>query len=174
MVSCDFLDMGCNGGWLGNAWSYLEKTGIVTDSCFPYASGDGKAPKCVKKCVSGESFTKYKCKKGTVVTAKNPEAAKSLIYAGGPAETRFTVFEDFMSYKTGVYQYTTGKQLGGHAIKVVGWGQENGINYWICANSWSTSWGEDGFFRIAFGECGIDEQVVACTPDLSSAVSFLL
>ena len=53
MVSCDWSDMGCNGGWLGNAWGYLERTGIVTDSCFPYGSGDGNAPKCAKSCANG-------------------------------------------------------------------------------------------------------------------------
>ena len=37
MVSCDRSDMGCKGGRLSSAWSYLKNTGIVTDTCFPYA-----------------------------------------------------------------------------------------------------------------------------------------
>jgi cathepsin B len=78
-------------------------------------------------------------------------------------ETGFTVYEDFMNYKNGVYSHTTGKQLGGHAVKIVGWGE----NYWICANSWGPSWGEEGFFKIKFGDCGIDQAVYACIPDLS-------
>jgi len=51
--------------------------------------------------------------------------------------------------------------LGGHAIKVLGWGVENNINYWLCANSWNNSWGDQGFFKIKQGDCGIDNGMVA-------------
>ena len=47
----------------------------------------------------------------------------------------------------GVYSYQSGIQLGGHAVKVVGWGQSEGF-YWLVQNSWGSSWGEDGYFRI--------------------------
>ena len=63
-------------------------------------------------------------------------------------ETRFYVYSDFMSYKDGIYKYTYGIREGGHAIKVIGWGKEGDIEYWICANSWGTKWGIDGFFKI--------------------------
>jgi len=79
-------------------------------------------------------------------------------------ETGFDVYSDFMNYKSGVYKHTTGYLEGGHAVKILGWGTEGGVNYWICANSWNTSWGEQGYFRIAFGECGIDSAVYACVP----------
>lgn len=83
-------------------------------------------------------------------------------------ETRFDVYADFMNYKGGVYKHVAGVRKGGHAIKILGWGIEQGVNYWICANSWGMGWGEEGYFRIAFGECGIDKTVVGCTPDLSN------
>ena len=73
-----------------------------------------------------------------------------------------------MNYKSGIYQHKTGSKLGGHAVKALGWGEENGIKYWIMANSWNTKWGEQGFFKIAFGECGIESDVVYGTPQLSS------
>merc|ERR1712232_722117 len=60
MVSCDGGDMGCSGGQLSNAWSYLKSTGIVTDTCFPYTAGGGHAPACETKCVDSESFTRTK------------------------------------------------------------------------------------------------------------------
>ena len=49
-------------------------------------------------------------------------------------------------------------------MKMIGWGTENGLNYWICSNSWGTIWGEQGFFKIAFGECDIDSAVYGCLP----------
>ena len=60
-------------------------------------------------------------------------------------ETGFTVYADFMSYSGGIYEHVTGGVRGGHAVKIVGWGVEGGINYWICANSWGTSWGDGGY-----------------------------
>ena len=70
----------------------------------------------------------------------------------------FTVYEDFLAYKGGVYQHTTGSALGGHAIKILGWGVENGTKYWLCANSWNEDWGDKGFFKILRGSnhCGIE------------------
>ena len=41
--------------------------------------------------------------------------------------------------------------VGGHAVRVVGYGIENGLKYWHVANSWSTMWGEKGFFKILRG-----------------------
>ena len=60
------------------------------------------------------------------------------------------VYEDFMHYKSGIYSYTTGKKLGGHAILLVGYNDAE--SYFIVKNSWGTGWGEDGFFRIAYSE----------------------
>lgn len=44
----------------------------------------------------------------------------------------------------GVYQHVTGEMLGGHAIKILGWGEENGTPYWLAANSWNGDWGDKG------------------------------
>ena len=68
-----------------------------------------------------------------------------------------------MNYKTGVYKHTTGYLEGGHAVKLIGWGTENGEDYWLCANSWNTSWGEQGFFKMAISDTYSGMNVgVAC------------
>lgn len=89
------------------------------------------------------------------------EDIQKAIMTDGPVEAGFTVYKSFMSYQSGVYERHWWKVWdtveGGHAVKIVGWGVENDTEYWIIANSWSTQWGEDGFFRILRGknECGI-------------------
>jgi len=88
------------------------------------------------------------------------------IYTNGPVETAFTVYEDFLTYKSGVYRHRTGGELGGHAVKIVGWGVENGLKYWKIANSWNPKWGDQGYFKILKGtdECGIEDQICAGIP----------
>lgn len=75
----------------------------------------------------------------------------------------FSVYEDFLSYKSGVYKHVSGSMLGGHAISIIGWGTESGTDYWLVRNSWNTDWGANGYFKIARGvdECGIEDEVVA-------------
>ena len=50
----------------------------------------------------------------------------------------------FMHAYIGVYQHTSGKYLGGHAIKILGWGMDNSTPYWLVANSWNADWGDMG------------------------------
>lgn len=79
----------------------------------------------------------------------------------GSVTGAFTVYSDFPTYKSGVYKHTSGSALGGHAIKIFGWGTENGSDYWLVANSWNDQWGDKGTFKIARGsdECGIESQI---------------
>jgi cathepsin B len=169
MVSCDTTDMGCNGGYINKAWAYLEKSGIVSDACFPYTAGSGKAPACKSTCTNGANFKKYKCKAGSTVHPMTVAAIQSEIYANGPIEGAFTVYQDFFNYKSGVYHHVSGGVAGGHAIKVVGFGVENNEAYWLCANSWGTSFGISGFFKIRQGDSGINQQMYGCTPSLPAA-----
>ena len=88
---------------------------------------------------------------------------QAAIMADGPVEAAFTVYADFEDYAGGVYQRGSNEPMGGHAIRIVGWGADGGLDYWKVANSWNPYWGEDGYFRIVRGadECGIESQVTA-------------
>jgi uncharacterized protein (UPF0297 family) len=55
-----------------------------------------------------------------------------------------------------VYHHVSGQEVGLHNVVVVGYSEAE--QYWICKNSWGTGWGEQGFFRIAYGEGGIDTE----------------
>jgi cathepsin B len=170
LTSCDTTENGCNGGYLYYSWKFLEKSGDVTDTCWPYQSGNGVVPSCstFTRCADKSAMRKYYAKVNSSKLFNTPAAIQAEILANGPVEAGFDVYSDFMSYRSGIYANTTGATyLGGHAIKIIGWGNSNGINYWIVANSWGPYWGESGFFKIKFGSCGIDSNVYAGLPDLT-------
>lgn len=163
LVSCNgFPNQGCNGGITSFAWNYMAKKGVPVNECVTYKAVTGTCP---SDCDNGAAIPKlYKSQAAT--SFKNPASIQAAIMSNGPIEVQFTVYEDFMAYQSGIYVHTTGAELGGHAVKAVGWGRgtdANGdtINYWICANSWGTGWGETGFFNIGFGQCGIDAAGIA-------------
>lgn len=74
------------------------------------------------------------------------------------------LYEDFYNYKSGIYSYTFGKEKGGHAIKIVGYGIEKDTAYWLCANSWGTKFGMEGYFKIKQGESIINDAAMGCSP----------
>ena len=174
-VSCDTNNYGCDGGYLNYVWSYFTNTGVVSDACWPYTSGGGDSGVCRKTCSgSGQTWLKYKCKSGSVVHPLTVSGIQTEMYNNGPMEAAFTVYEDFFNYKSGVYYHISGGQAGGHAIKCFGWGLDSasGLNYWLCANSWGASWGDKGFFKIKQGDCGINGQLYACTPQVAAEEFF--
>jgi cathepsin B len=131
------------------------------------------SPQCPTSCDAGSDGDHSEFKKdkysfdGKVISGTGEEQIKQMIFEGGPVETAFTVYSDFENYAGGVYKHVTGDKAGGHAVKMVGWGVDNGVKYWKVANSWNPYWGEKGYFRILRGEnhCGIEDEVVATSPD---------
>ncbi|MCI14859.1 cathepsin B, partial [Trifolium medium] len=68
----------------------------------------------------------------------------------------------------GVYKHITGYALGGHAVKLIGWGtSDEGEDYWLLANQWNTNWGD---IKRGTNECGIEEDVTAGLPSTKNIV----
>jgi C1A family cysteine protease len=65
-----------------------------------------------------------------------------------------SVYEDFYSYRGGIHHHVSGALVGGQSVFCVGYNDAR--RYWICRNNWTSSLGEQGFFRIAYGQCAID------------------
>lgn len=76
--------------------------------------------------------------------------------ARGPVIAGMRVFDDFRYYTRGIYEHAAGDEVGLHAVCVVGYDDE--ASCWIVKNSWSEGWGENGFCRIAYGQCGLDQE----------------
>lgn len=180
LACCGFLcGEGCDGGYPIAAWRYFKRSGVVTAECDPYFDQTGcshpgcepayPTPKCKRKCTDGNLL--WKQSKHYSVSAykvhSDPSNIMAEIYKNGPVEVAFTVYEDFAHYKSGVYKHVTGNVMGGHAVKLIGWGTtDEGEDYWLLANQWNRSWGDEGYFKIQRGtnECGIEEDVVAGLP----------
>ena len=191
LTCCSGCGFGCDGGWPAVAWVWMQSAGVTTGGeygttnwCNAYAfpkcehHSTGKyppcgptqeTPACVKKCQDGYPVAYEKDKhffeKGYSISS-DPAVMKTELMTNGPFEVAFTVYEDFLTYKSGIYQHVSGGWLGGHAVKLVGWGVEDGVEYWKVANSWNEDWGENGFFRIKFGECDIENSNFAGLPKL--------
>ena len=129
-----------------------------------------QSPSCPTECDAGAKapyadFNKARYSFNGGITSYYPNEAniRAGIFAGGPVEAAFTVYQDFENYVGGIYTQTSYTQLGGHAIRIVGWGEEGGVKYWKVANSWNPMWGEKGYFRIRRGtnECGIEQSAMS-------------
>jgi len=127
------------------------------------------SPACPTSCDSGAKaphniFAQDKYSfSGSVVNFPDVASMQQSLMTDGPMEVAFTVYSDFENYVSGIYHYVSGDELGGHAVKLVGWGTENGVDYWKVQNSWNPYWGEKGHFRIRRGtdECGIEDDATA-------------
>ncbi|XP_020673845.1 cathepsin B-like protease 3 [Dendrobium catenatum] len=180
LACCGFMcGDGCDGGYPIFAWKYLVQNGVVTEECDPYFDQIGCAhPGCEPSYITPRCEKQCKANNQVWVEAKHfsinayrinsdPHNIMAEVYQNGPVEVSFTVYEDFAHYKSGVYKHITGDELGGHAVKLIGWGTtEQGEDYWLLANQWNRGWGDDGYFKILRGanECGIEEDVVAGLP----------
>jgi cathepsin B len=193
---CSSCGFGCNGGWPSSAWEYFRNHGLPTgglygdnNTCQPYtfapcdhhvhgkygpcSSAEFPTPKCSHVCVNGypKSFSQDLWYASDAYSVENnEEAIKTELYERGSVEAAFTVYEDFLNYKNGVYQHVKGTELGGHAIKIIGWGVEYGVKYWLCVNSWNEGWGDNGTFKILRGRdhLGIESEIVAGSPKLKN------
>lgn len=132
-----------------------------------------ESPQCPSKCDAGakapySDFAKdrYSFSGEVSLVDSDADTIAREIMERGPVEAAFTVYKDFENYRSGIYHATTDEQLGGHAIKIVGWGVEDGVKYWKVQNSWNPYWGEEGYFRIRRGtdEAGIEDEVT-CNGD---------
>ena len=100
------------------------------------------------------------------------------IYKWGPIATGMKVYPDFYTFdaKNDIYIWNgEGPQVGGHAIELMGWGTDNGVDYWIIKNSWGTEWGMNGYFRMKRGVdmCEIESNVLGVIPDFFFPINYL-
>lgn len=141
-VSCSSVGS-CKGGILFPL--FLVREGLPAESAYPYAEANGS-------CADAKPGWEKQAHKieGWGMVWPSLSKIKAALAHYGPLPTSMQVYSDFMDYKSGVYTRVGGKRLGGHAVLLVGYNDEE--EYFIVKNSWGTDWGENGFFRIDYSQ----------------------
>jgi len=144
ITSCDKVDGGCNGGWPYRAYQYVQTAGgMELESDYPYTSGSGSTGECKfdkAKVVAGSRPSGY-------TSIQKSESQLQVAVNNGPASVCVAA-DAFQTYRGGILKVCPG-QID-HCVQAVGYDSTN--NYWIVRNSWATSWGEQGYIRIAIGQ----------------------
>ncbi len=162
-LSCSTDQLGCDGGYIELSWQRMIDVGAVTSSCFPYSAGYGYVEACRTTCKNSlVIWRKYRAssyRRFTYISEIRNE-----LFNYGPVETGFLVYLDFMNYAGGIYRKNSDYLIGGHAVRLQGWGYDTSTTtwYWIVANSWDTTWGEKGFFRFEMNNCcNFESNIIA-------------
>ncbi|EOX91528.1 Granulin repeat cysteine protease family protein [Theobroma cacao] len=156
LVDCDrTYDAGCNGGLMDYAFQFiLDNGGIDTEEDYPYLGIDSQCDPTRKnaKVVSIDGYEDVvSYDESALKKAVAHQPVSVAIEAGG----RF-----FQLYESGVFTGQCGTALD-HGVVAVGYGTDNGVDYWLVRNSWGNTWGEHGYIRIErnmdgySGRCGI-------------------
>lgn len=130
---------------------YARSTGITPESCFPYQPRDMP---CSDRCSDWQNKV---IKIKSYASHNSMQARKNAIADIGPVLGMIKVYDDLMKYTGGIYIKSSGSVYSGiTGVCVVGY--DDADQCWIIKKSWGTSWGEDGFCRIAYGQAdlGID------------------
>jgi len=164
---------GCEGGDPTAAYSWILENGITDDTCQNYQAKDLTCEAiniCMDcnpstGCFAVENPKSYHITQHGQVAGE--EAMMQEIYARGPIAATVAVPDAFENYSGGVFNDLTGDKSLDHSVAINGWGEENGVKYWIVRNSWGTYWGESGWARVVRGvdNLGIESNCDWAVPD---------
>jgi len=152
---------GCSGGQMDGGFKFIIENGLCSATQYPYVSGRTKTEgSCqTKNCDSVIETTKGSCNDVT----PNDEFLLKIAVTQQPVAVAIEADTHYFQFYSGgiLDSVECGKKLD-HGVLIVGYGEEDGKKYWLVKNSWSSSWGEDGYIKIARtdsrnneGICGI-------------------
>lgn len=166
ILNCQPGGDSCKGGHLSTPYKFGKTYYLVEFGCQIYLAKDPATPNCdafnncmtchpgQKKLTPGTCNAIDNNNKWTVDeygSVKGSAEMKKEIFARGPITCGMFVTPGFKKYNGGVYEESGFDKSGvNHVISVTGWGVDKitGISFWVVRNSWGTSWGEEGFFKI--------------------------
>ncbi|RWS29088.1 cathepsin L1-like protein [Leptotrombidium deliense] len=157
LVDCTFLtyfNLGCFGGQMVNAFKYVIKKGIETEDSYPYTG------KPFQRCKSSSGKLGAKIRSYVNLPKGDEKALQVAVATVGPISVAIDASHaSFQSYKSGVYfEKSCSTWRLDHGVTVVGYGTEGNTDYWLVKNSWNTTWGDEGYIKMARNQnnnCGI-------------------
>jgi len=154
LVDCDDNDSGCNGGMMQEGFEYVKgANGLCLESEYAYTASDGTCK--ASTCTHYDAITGYED-----VDADDEDALKEAV-SEGPVSVAIEADQmSFQLYSGGVLTASCGTSLD-HGVLVVGYGTDEGEDYWIVKNSWGASWGESGYIRLC-RNCGANGEQGQC------------
>jgi cathepsin X len=176
LLSCDTMDQGCNGGDPVNAYEYIFNKGITDETCEVY-QGRGRTnglscstfDPCYTCDPSGDCYVPDTYLVYNLTAYEKVSGVQQMVNAlqSGPIVCTMATTQAFLDYTGGIFNDTTGNTNLTHSVSLVGYGSQNGIDFWIGRNSFGTYWGENSFFRIVKGtnNLGIEQDCVYANPD---------
>ena len=177
ILSCLPSAGSCNGGSSYNAYKYMKETssqgnyhnGAMSESCFPYQADDDIP--CSDKCDNWEELLAPIFDYGywdTDGSFQDRERIKTQVFENGPVVSHIMVTSNFRDWgkifhdPEDYYPYVDSVSIN-HCVVILGWKDDSSIGkggYWICKNSWETTWGYEGFFNIEYGSLNIDNSKI--------------
>ena len=160
LVDCATLrygNLGCNGGLQTGAYNYYESHAAELESVYPYTSGNGDdSTSCLADSLSA---TAVEVSSYVNVTPSNKTQMKAALDKQPLAVAIEADKFVFQTYQSGVLTSSKCGTNLDHAVLAVGYGTENGQDYWLVKNSWDTTWGDQGYIKLGMddsdGTCGV-------------------
>lgn len=175
LVDCDKVDQGCLGGDMGQAFDWIKDNGgVCAEEDYPYAGLWPPFKTCATTC---EVVEGTEVKEWAQIDATDEALMEALARVGPVAIAIEADQTAFQFYSSGVFTAPCGDKLD-HGVLVVGYGTEDGTDFWKVKNSWGETWGLNGYIMLersdseeeAGGECGL--LVEAVYPILESKPSY--
>jgi len=174
-VDCDgFPNLGCSGGQMKNALKWAMSHDSCSEESYPYTAKGGILSSCKSSgcdvAMPKGSVTGVNSLAGLLGKASDEDMMSAL--AQQPLSIAIEADQAiFQHYTSGVITDSCGTNTD-HGVLLVGYGTDNGVDYWKVKNSWGSSWGDNGFVRMTRGKniCGINSGPNAPIFDSSVAV----
>jgi len=155
LVDCaqSYGNNGCNGGSMDGAFRYMEATAMCDDTEYPYEGKGGHCKASTCSTVAAGTITGFR-------DVDHDTSSLQEAVSKGPVSIAIEADKGvFQHYQGGVLSSLCGDSLD-HGVLLVGYGTEDGTDYWKVKNSWGSAWGEEGYINLergkgGTGECGL-------------------